>query len=59
MGRNSCSETRTHTGLTPHLQVIHVDDGSKLEREAGPHGAKKALGLGVREGEAAAEVGDV
>lgn len=43
----------------PHLQVIHVDDGSKLEEKLAPHGATKALGLGVREGEAAAEVGDV
>ena len=43
----------------PRLQVFHVDDGSKLEEKLAPRGAKKALGLGVREGEAAAEVGGV
>lgn len=34
--------------VSPDLQVIHFDDGSKLEEKLAPHGAKKALGLGVR-----------
>lgn len=46
MDRNSCSETRTHIGLT--RPPSHPLDGSKLEEKLAPHGAKKALGLGVR-----------